>query len=77
MNTLEWYNKLARHCEDTKQLGSIQYKQLELLAEFIAKEEAAQQNMHLTIGSLRYLQETLTSRQLSALKDLFTPPNGK
>jgi hypothetical protein len=40
-------------------------------------ECAAQQNMHLTIGSLRYLQETLTPRQLSALKDLFTPPNGK
>jgi len=74
MNTLEWYGKLARYCEDTQSLGGIQYKQIELLAEFIAKVEAAQHGVHPTCGSLRYLQETLTPRQLSALKDLFTPP---
>ncbi len=36
--------------------------------------QAVEQGLHPTSGSLRYLQETLTPRQLSALKDLFTPP---
>ena len=51
MNTLEWYNKLARHCEDTTALGGIQYKQIELLAEFVAKVEAAQQSVQRTCAT--------------------------
>ena len=38
------------------------------------EKNAAQHGVPPTCGSLRYLQETLTPRQLSALKDLFTPP---
>ena len=53
MNTLEWYNKLARHCEDTPALGGIQYKQIELIAEFIAKVEAAQHGVQLTAFGAR------------------------
>ena len=37
----EWYNKLARLCEEDKRLGTIEYRQIEIIAEFIAKEDAA------------------------------------
>ena len=46
MNMLEWYKKIARFCEDDKRLGSIEYRQIEIIAEFVAKEEAAQQSTH-------------------------------
>jgi hypothetical protein len=52
MNYLEWYNKLARHCEETKMLGTIEYRQIELLAEFVANEEAAQQSVHPTAAGV-------------------------
>lgn len=48
MNTLEWYNKIVRFAEDNPKLGSIQYKQIEIIAEFIAKEEAAQHSVSQT-----------------------------
>ena len=44
MNTLQWYNKIARFAEDNPKLGNIQYGQIEIIAEFVAKESAAQQS---------------------------------
>lgn len=37
------------------------------------ENHAAEHGLHPTSESLRYLQETLTPRQLSALKDLLNP----
>lgn len=38
MSALEWYNKLARMAEDDKRLGTLEYRQIQIIAEFIAKE---------------------------------------
>ena len=48
---------------------------LALLAEELA--EAAQHSEHLTDGSLRDFLASATPEQLSAIKDLLSPPIGK
>ena len=47
------------------------------IVQFILERDAARPHMHLTSGILRDLLASLTPEQLSALRQLFTPPTGK
>lgn len=53
------------------------YGKLYGLVKYYADIKAAEQSMHLTDGTLRDFLVSATPEQLSALKDLLTPPIGR
>ena len=74
MNQSDWYAKLLEWSHTDKRLGRLPYVLMVVLAEHLAERDAAEQNMHPTLGILAAFQAFIYAVKYSVLTAFRRPP---